>query len=390
MSGNDTLILESETSFKALFQYATIGILVVNSDGIIEMANPCIEKIFGYSQAELSGQPVELLLPKAFRQSHVHHREYYCKNPKARSMGYDLSLFAHKKDGCEFRVEIRLGHYQLNDKNMAVAFVTDITDRTQTFEELEAKVIERTVELTSSLKREKGLSEIKSIFVAMASHEFRTPLSAIVSSLSLIATYNKDTLDEKSLKHIKRIRSSIANLTGILNNFLSLEKVEQGKMEVNNQTFDLYAFAEDIIEEMDGILKQGQQIDLAYKGQANIFQDKKNLRNILLNLLSNAVKYSDEGKHVHFSIVNSDQKISLTVRDEGIGVPLDEQENLFSKFYRARNVSNIQGTGLGLTIVKSYIELLGGAISFTSELNVGTTFFVEFPKILTYENDCTH
>jgi PAS domain S-box-containing protein len=343
------------------------------------LCNPCAEKLFGYEKEELNGQFVEMLMPEGFRKNHVQHREGYFNRPKARPMGYGLSLSARRKYGEEFPVEISLGHYQLGDEQLAVAFITDITERKRSSEELEAKVRERTLELTQSLVREKELNEMKSRFVAMASHEFRTPLSAILSSLSLAESYGKADQEDKRHRHIQRIRASVKNLTIILDDFLSLDKVEQGKVELLKEDFDLYAFAEDMIEEVNGMLKPGQYIDFGYKGRRGIFQDKKILRNIFLNLLTNAIKYSGQQQVVHLDIDAETQLAIIKVRDEGIGIPADEQKNLFTKFYRAKNATNIQGTGLGLNIVKRYVELLDGSINFVSLAGQGTTFIIEFP-----------
>jgi len=379
MDAQMPVTFESEAGFKALFEFATIGILVINSGGKIELSNPCVEKLFGYEKGELSGQLVELLVPEAFHKNHVHHRQGYFQKPKARPMGYGLNLFARRKDGTEFPVEISLGHYELDNERLAVAFVTDITERKRTSEELEAKVKERTWELTQSLEREKELNEMKSRFVAMASHEFRTPLSAILSSLALAETYNKPDQEDKKKRHISRIKSSVKNLTVILDEFLSLDKVEHGKVELLKELFDLHEFAEDLTEEVNGMLKPGQKIDLVYTGQPTIVQDRKILRNIFLNLLSNAIKYSGEQQTVHLNVETGEHLLRVMVRDEGIGIPEEEQKNLFNKFYRAKNATNIQGTGLGLNIVKRYVELLDGNISFISKANEGTTFTVDFP-----------
>jgi len=360
MTEQSTLILESEAGFKALFEYATVGILVISADGRIELANPCIEKLFGYKKAELIGREVEILIPEAFRRNHVHHREGYFNRPKARPMGYGLSLFARKKDGFEFPVEISLGHYQLENEQLAVAFVTDITESKRSQEELEAKVTERT----------------------MASHEFRTPLSAILSSLALIETYSKEEQEEKRKKHIDRIKSSVRNLTAILNDFLLLDKAEQGKIEIFNEDFNLDDFAGDIVEEVSGMLKQGQEIILTYIGEKEITQDKKILKSIFLNLLSNAIKYSGENKMIYFSISIANNLVLVSVKDEGIGIPEEDKKNLFGKFYRAKNVTNIQGTGLGLNIVQKYVELINGKISFESKPGMGTIFMIEFPQNL--------
>jgi len=269
---------------------------------------------------------------------------------------------------------------------LAVAFITDITQRQEAEqnlkkinEELEQRVLERTLELTGALEREKELNELKSRFVSLASHEFRTPLSAILSSVSLVDRYTENEHIDKRKKHIERIKSSVKNLTDILNDFLSLDKLEQGKVVVEKHLIDLAEFSKDIVEEMSGMLKHGQHINYIHQGESSIVQDKKILRNVMLNLLSNAVKYSGEHKDIKLRTDINNKRVTISVKDSGIGIPEDEQRHLFTKFYRAKNAVNIQGTGLGLNIVKRYVELMDGSINFTSKSNEGTTFIVEFP-----------
>lgn len=373
-------MLESKAGFQALFEYATVGILVVGHEGQIELANPYIEKLFGYTNAELVRQPVEILIPETYRKKHIHYREAYVRKPKVRPMGEGLNLLGRRKDGSEFPVEISLGHYQLDQEQLAVAFITDITERKRHRDELEAKVKERTLELTQSLEREKELNEMKSRFVSIASHEFRTPLSTIMTSISLIGAYNKEGQEDKRKKHIDRINSAVNNLTNILNDYLSLDKLGQGKVEIIKESFDIHRFASEIVEEVNGLLKPGQHIVVLHQGDKVVFQDKKILKNLFLNLLSNAIKYSGEEQEILLSIEVSNNYVIIQVKDHGIGIPKEEQKNLFTKFFRAKNASNIQGTGLGLYIVSKYVELLDGVIGFSSIPEQGTTFTIEFPN----------
>ncbi len=380
MNDKKNLMLDSKAGFRALFEYATVGIIVVSKEGRIELANPFTEKLFGYKQEELVRQPIEILVPEALRERHVHHRENYVRKPKVRPMGLGLNLLARRKNGTEFPVEISLGYYQLEDEQLAVAFITDITDRNRHRDELEAKVKERTLELTQSLEREKELNEMKSRFVSIASHEFRTPLSTIMTSISLIGAYNKEGQEDKRKKHIDRINSAVNNLTNILNDYLSLDKLGQGKVEIIKESFDIHRFASEIVEEVNGLLKPGQHIVVLHQGDKVVFQDKKILKNMFLNLLSNAIKYSGEEQEILLSIEVSNNYVIIQVKDHGIGIPKEEQKNLFTKFFRAKNASNIQGTGLGLYIVSKYVELLDGVIGFSSIPDHGTTFTIEFPN----------
>ncbi len=235
-------------------------------------------------------------------------------------------------------------------------------------------------EIRNTLSKEKQLNELKSRFIAMASHEFRTPLSAILSSVSLIGRYTQVNEQPKRDKHIDRIKANVSNLTGILDDFLSLSKLEEGKVESNPVWIELEAFLQDVCEEMHSLAKPGQSIVLHYQGDPEIYLDKRLLKNILLNLLSNATKYSPPHTSIEVTGEVNPHFIRICVQDHGIGIPEEEQGHLFERFYRAHNATNIQGTGLGLNIVQKYVSLMEGKVDFHSVLNEGTAFTITFPR----------
>ncbi|TYB79477.1 PAS domain S-box protein [Bizionia myxarmorum] len=236
------------------------------------------------------------------------------------------------------------------------------------------------LEMLNTLKKEQELSELKSRFISMASHEFRTPLSAILSSGILIEKLNAPGKEEKRLRHVAKIKSNVQNLVVILNDFLSLSKLEEGKVIAKPEKFDFIGLSKSIIDDIKGNKKKGQTIVFECQlSELIVFLDPKLVRHIISNLLSNAIKYSDENKNIIFKIETNHHQLLLEVTDQGIGIPQEDITNMFQRFYRANNVTNIQGTGLGLSIVKQYTELMGGSIKLKSELNVGSTFYIDFP-----------
>jgi PAS domain S-box-containing protein len=388
-------------SLDALFEHATEGIIIANNKGKIIKANPSSERLFGYQKGELLGKIIEELIPSRFNHQHVKNRENYNAHPHARSMGKNMDLYAKRKDNTEFPVEISLSYYKKDEDTYVIAFLIDITERKKHEEsikklnqDLEKKVRERTnvlqealielekskQQLSDALVNEKELNDMKSRFVTMASHEFRTPLSTILSSVSLIGKYATTDDDEKRQKHVQRVKSAVTNMTLILNDFLSAEKLEEGKTFVRKEDADLKQITNEIISEINGILKPGQKVDYKHEGNTLAQLDKQMLRNILLNLVSNAIKFSPENKNIYVQTNISNREIIIKVTDEGMGIPKEEQDHLFERFFRAKNVTNIQGTGLGLNIVGKYLEAMNGKIDFISELDKGTTFTVTIPN----------
>lgn len=325
-----------------------------------------------------------------------------------------------RKNGEVFPVRLAVSETIVNGRRIFTGILHDLTEVKQAQEkvtrlnrELEEKVKKRTEELANAvnklldsnqklqyenqerrsaekalrdsekdlkklLEKEKELSQLKSRFVTMASHEFRTPLSAILSSADLIELYTKDSPGDKRLKHVSRIKSAVNNLTNVLNDFLSLSKLEEQKVNVKFDTFQLREFCEEVVDELKGLLKPEQEIRHPFSvPNLEIFMDKKILKNILYNLLSNSIKYSE--KPIDCEVRVTDGQLLVNITDYGIGIPEEDQQHLFTRFFRAHNAENIQGTGLGLNIVKRYLDLLEGSISFESRLGKGTTFRVIVP-----------
>lgn len=406
------------THIISLFENSTEGIILTNSAGKIILMNPAAEKMFGYVKEELTDKPIEILIPDRYKPHHHQLREGFYHQPSNRVMGQGRDLYARKKDGTDMAVEVSLSHYQREGEIFVVAFIVDITLRKgiendmlkqktelekitdkirQLNANLEIKVEERTLilkealqkleqsqqELSEALDKERLLNEIKSRFVSMASHEFRTPLSTVLSSASLLSKYTGGDDQEKRDKHIQRIKNSVNHLNDILEDFLSLGKLNEGKVEKNTVEVNIKEVLLDTLDEMKSILKHGQHFEIHCNSGCMAFTDKKLFRNILINLIGNAIKFSEEGKLIILKGEVTNHYVAISVTDQGIGISEADQQHLFSSFFRGANAVNIQGTGMGLHIVKRYVDLLGGQIQLQSQLNKGTTVTFTVPVNLT-------
>jgi PAS domain S-box-containing protein len=536
--------------FEALFDNASIGIVVMNSSGQIVALNKFLLGQFGYKTEELIGKSIEVLMPERFRNIHVQRRSHFFGDPLNRPMAMGLELFAVTKSGREFPVEVSLSHYSVNGCERAAAYINDISQRKASEQalrdlnaELDKKVQERTVilkdtidklalqineveakdqelkkvnsylqsiwnyagaivivtdhsglielfnhaaekhlgylagevigketpllfhdfpeveacaeklsrefnipvkagfetftvkagynitdqgewtyiaksgrripvnlsitalrnaddeitgymgiasdisarkqaevELQSALQKEKEVNELKSRFVSIASHEFRTPLSTIHSSAYLISQYKTAEDEPKRKRHVERIISSANMLTDILNDFLSLGKIEEGKIQVREKEINVPEYMNAVFLELDGLRKNAQEIIIHHEGGELFYTDPAIMRHIIYNLVSNALKFSPESGRVFIQTKCDHNELVLCVKDQGIGIPEDDQKFLFDLFYRASNVGNIHGTGLGLHIIKRYVEMLGGNIEYQSRVNEGTAFKLTFKK----------
>ena len=415
--------MDSPTSydFEILFNNNTVGIIICDSAGNIIEVNDYASGLFGHEPLSMKNLVVEDLIPQKLRHQHENNRARYAESPRTRTMGAEMDLYGLKKDGSVFPLEISLSPFQKDGNHFVTAFIVDVTHRkvneqkirkqNEELEEvhielqklnsaLEQKVSDRTKilqetlmeleasrnELTEALEKEKELGELKSRFVSMASHEFRTPLSTILSSAGLMLRYVHNGDISKIEKHIHRIKSGVEHLNSVLEDFLSLGKIEDGRVNYQPGSCEICKNLDDLRIEMQELAKPNQHIIFEHDGHCNIFTDWHILRNALINLLSNAIKFSEEGKKITIQLQKQQEKIVISIADEGLGIPTEEQHYLFDRFFRASNVSNVQGTGLGLYIVKKYIDMLQGKISFRSIAGKGTTFTISIP----YEEDTHH
>lgn len=259
-----------------------------------------------------------------------------------------------------------------------IGSAVDIHDRVMAYREMEDNIRIKTRELTASLAKEMELNKVKSEFVSMASHQFRTPLTTVLSSVGLIEQYGKNFQPEQIKLHVDRMRNAVKSLIQLLDDFLSIDKLEQGEVRTETKTFDLYNFIREITDSLDSSLKDGQDIYYSYTGSKVVGTEPNMLNNILLNLLSNAIKYSES--EIILEVEANAQTITISIMDKGIGIPEEELRKLFSKHFRASNVGTIKGTGLGLNIVQHYVRLLNGEIKADSKEGVGTTFTLRVPN----------
>ncbi|GAA4296151.1 sensor histidine kinase [Aestuariibaculum suncheonense] len=286
-----------------------------------------------------------------------------------------------RKDGSKYPVEVHLQSSVLNDKNVFVAIILDITERKNYTTELEHKVEERTQQLKQALSKEKELNELKTSFLSLVSHEFKTPLSAILTSCELLGKYQLEEHQDKRNKHIKTIKDKVHFLNNILNDFLSVEKLETGKVNYRFTDFKLSKVVNEAVYDANMHLKEGQQIKYPENiDDLSLYQDEKIIQLILSNLLYNAIKYSPKGTSIDLYVHQDGSNTHIKVKDNGIGIPEKDQKHIFERYFRAENVLNTQGTGIGLNIVKNHIENLGGSICFETQEHVGSTFSITFPN----------
>ncbi|MDC6405297.1 MULTISPECIES: sensor histidine kinase [Maribacter] len=288
-----------------------------------------------------------------------------------------------RKDGTLYPVEVHLQLSLMGEKKVFFAIILDITERKGYTEKLEKTVEKRTRQLTKALAKEKELNELKTRFLSLVSHEFKTPLSSILTSITLLGKYTETEQQEKRDKHVNTIKNKVKYLNAILNDFLSIERLESGKVNYKNEIFPLSKVVNEVIYNANMLLKSGQKIQYPDNiDEAIVFFDEKTLELALSNLVHNAIKYSPEDSIIDLKLEIEEEFVVIKVIDEGIGIPKEDQKHIFDRYFRAENALVTQGTGIGLNISKQHLENLGASLEFSSKINVGSTFVLRIPKNL--------
>ena len=360
--------VESEKRFTTLFDSAPCGLMLVNSDQVIQLANRELGDVFGYTPSELVGQSISILLPEDIRRRHDTYFRNYSHDPTVRKMSARSNLRGVAKDGRELILDIALQPLPYEDRHSVLVSVFDITEQTNLMNQLEAA------------------NRYKSEFLASMSHELRTPLNSIIGFTERVLKGSSVQLAERDMDALSTVKRNANHLLSLINDILDLSKVEAGRMDVDWSEHDIGKLIDVQLQVLAPSAKaKGLEFVASLPGEKIVgWTDKDKLIQILNNLVSNSVKYTHEGRvsvSLHLSIDSSE--LILQVSDTGIGIPVDELRSLFKEFVRMKDArrQSIQGTGLGLVITSRLVQLLGGTIKAESEHGKGSTFTVHLPVL---------
>ena len=380
-----------EIRYRKLLHAAPDAILEVNEEGRITLLNEAVERMFGYTRAELLGLNVDSLVPASMRHGHAQHRASYATKPNTRPMGTGLELQGQRKDGSLFPVEISLSPNWIDGALHVIASVRDITERKAVENRIRVLREQYTAELT--LKNEQlearnreveRANSLKTEFLASMSHELRTPLHTIIGFSELLGEQLEGPLTEKQQHFVGYILQDARHLLELINEVLDISKIESGRLELKREPFKFSQCAEEVLA---GIRHQAatKNITLENKNtfEGALYADRVRIKEILYNLLNNAVKFTPEGGRVWIEAVRNSDALHISVCDTGIGIPEKEQPSIFEKFYQVGDSTGgvREGTGLGLPITKHLVELHGGTISVASQPGKGSSFRLVLPLI---------
>ena len=375
-----------EQRFRQLLEAAPDAIVEVAADGKIVLINRVAEEMFGYVRDELLGQSVDVLVPDAIRRMHYRHRDGYLEQPRTRPMGTGLDLHARRRDGTLFPVEISLSPIQTEGGMHVTAVIRDVTERKRADKEVRRLQQQYTGELEARNREAERANRLKSEFLASMSHELRTPLHTIIGFSELLQEGHDGDLNERQSRFVGHIRRDSEHLLELINDVLDLSKIEAGHLVLKRE---VYPLARSVGEALDairpGAVAKGIRVEEPGERDAMVDADPLRVKEMLYNLLSNAVKFTPEGGKVWVEIQEDAGFARVTVGDTGVGIPHEEQENIFDKFYQVGNTTRgvREGTGLGLSITKELVQMHGGWIEVDSRPGEGSRFTFTLPTVAT-------
>ncbi len=359
-------LMDSETRLRSVINSSLDAIITINEEGLVQEWNDRAEEIFGYTKAEALGSDLSsLIIPEKYREAHASGMKHFLASGEGPVLNRHIELHAEHKNGNYFPVEISIVPIKMNKYYLFSAFVRDITMRKKALGDME-----------EALRKQTELNDLKSRLISMTSHEFRTPLTTIKSNTDLISfILERENVGSSSVlsKNLDRINFEITRLNNMVNDILMAGKLESGNFTFRPTKVYMLDFCHEIISQSFAYQKDGRKISVEVTGKARpVMIDKSIYSHIIINLLSNALKYSEGKPSPVLHLTFTDDEMYLMVKDYGIGIPYEDQERLFESFFRAGNAGAINGTGMGLAIVKQFVELHNAEIKVFSVEGEGT------------------